>query len=104
MKPIYRDKSFEKHFTARVTPNKSLVERFELRLAMFRDGVRGKPINDHGLKVSELHLLNRTRKAAVRKLIAIVAARDRPGQGRGPARSLRQQPATTWRCNAPVLG
>lgn len=50
MKPIYRDKTFEKHFKARITPNKNLVEQFELRLAMFREGVRGKPINDHGLK------------------------------------------------------
>ncbi len=50
MKPIYRDKTFEKHFKARIAPNDSLVKQFELRLAMFRDGVRGKPLDDHGLK------------------------------------------------------
>lgn len=50
MKPIYRDKTFEKHFKTRITPHENLVKQFELRLAMFKDGVRGTPINDHGLK------------------------------------------------------
>jgi mRNA-degrading endonuclease YafQ of YafQ-DinJ toxin-antitoxin module len=50
MKPIYRDKTFEKHFKTRITPDENLVKQFELRLAMFKGGVRGKPISDHGLK------------------------------------------------------
>lgn len=50
MKPIYRDKAFEKHFKTRITPDKNLVKQFELRLAMFKEGLRGNPINDHGLK------------------------------------------------------
>ncbi|MCL5113475.1 MAG: type II toxin-antitoxin system YafQ family toxin [Patescibacteria group bacterium] len=50
MKPIYRDNIFEKHFKSRITPNQNLVKQFELRLTMFKEGVRGTPINDHGLK------------------------------------------------------
>ena len=50
MKPIQRDKNFDKHFKARILPNQNLVNQFELRLTMFMSGVRGTPINDHGLK------------------------------------------------------
>ena len=50
MKPIQRDKNFDKHFKARILPNQNLVNQFELRLTMFMSGARGKPINDHGLK------------------------------------------------------
>ncbi len=50
MKPIYRDKVFEKHFKTRTTPNENLVKQFELKLHMFINGVRGNPLNDHGLK------------------------------------------------------
>ena len=50
MKPIQRDKNFDKHFKVRILPNQNLVNQFELRLTMFMSGVRGKPINDHGLK------------------------------------------------------
>jgi mRNA-degrading endonuclease YafQ of YafQ-DinJ toxin-antitoxin module len=50
MKPIQRDKNFDKHFMSRIAPNENLVKQFELRLEMFMSGVRGNPINDHGLK------------------------------------------------------
>lgn len=50
MKPIQRDKNFDKHFKTRILPNENLVKQFELRLEMFMSGVRGNPINDHGLK------------------------------------------------------
>jgi mRNA-degrading endonuclease YafQ of YafQ-DinJ toxin-antitoxin module len=50
MKPIQRDKNFDKHFKSRIAPNENLVKLFELRLEMFMSGVRGNPINDHGLK------------------------------------------------------
>ena len=50
MKPIYRDKVFDKHFKTRITPNENLVDQFKLRLHMFKSGVRGTPLNDHGLK------------------------------------------------------
>lgn len=50
MKTIYRDNIFEDHFKARITPHKHLVKQFELRLHMFKSGVRGEPLNDHGLR------------------------------------------------------
>ena len=50
MKPIYRDKTFEKRFKTRISPNENLVKQFEFRLSMFKEGVRGKPLDDHGLK------------------------------------------------------
>ena len=50
MKPIYRNNTFEKHFRARISHNENLVKQFEFRLAMFIDVVRGRPLNDHGLK------------------------------------------------------
>jgi mRNA-degrading endonuclease YafQ of YafQ-DinJ toxin-antitoxin module len=50
VKPIYRDKTFDKHFKTRIFPNENLVKQFALRLAMFQEGVRGNPINDHALK------------------------------------------------------
>lgn len=50
MKPIQRDKNFEKHFKSRITPNDNLMQQFEIRLQMFISGVRGTPLNDHSLK------------------------------------------------------
>ena len=50
MKPIQRDKNFDKHFKTRITPHENLVKQFEIRLQMFIGGVRGNPLNDHGLK------------------------------------------------------
>ena len=50
MKPIQRGKNFDKHFKARILPHENLVKQFELRLQMFIEGVRGNPLNDHGLK------------------------------------------------------
>jgi len=50
VKPIQRDKNFDKNFKSRITPYENLVKQFELRLQMFISGVRGTPLNDHGLK------------------------------------------------------
>lgn len=49
MKPIKRDKTFEKHFKQRIKPNLKLVKQFENRLGLFIDGVTGYPLNDHAL-------------------------------------------------------
>ncbi len=50
MKPIQRDKNFDKHFKIRITPHDNLVKQFAIRLQMFMMGVRCNPLNDHGLK------------------------------------------------------
>ena len=50
MKPIQRAKIFDKHFKSRVALNENLIKQFEIRLQMFISGVRGNPLNDHGLK------------------------------------------------------
>lgn len=49
MKPIKRDKTFEKHFRQRITPNHRLKARFKERLALFMAGEFGHPLHDHAL-------------------------------------------------------
>ena len=49
MKPIKRDKTFEKHFKQRISPNKKLVDQFRVRLASFMAGELGHQLNDHAL-------------------------------------------------------
>lgn len=49
MKPIKRDRTFEKHFKQRIRPNEKLVSQFTERLALFITGNLGYPLNDHAL-------------------------------------------------------
>lgn len=49
MKPIKRNKTFEKHFKKRISPNNKLVSQFEERLKLFLLGIRDYPLNDHSL-------------------------------------------------------
>jgi addiction module RelE/StbE family toxin len=49
MKPIIRFNKIEKNFRTRITPNRNIKNRFEVRLHQFIDGVRDYPINDHSL-------------------------------------------------------
>ncbi len=49
MKPIRRNKQFEKHFKKRITPHEKLITQFEQRFEQFIIGVRGRPLNDHPL-------------------------------------------------------
>ena len=49
MKPIKRDKTFEKHFKQRIAPNEKLVKLFKQRLKLFLDGELGYPLYDHAL-------------------------------------------------------
>ncbi len=49
IKPIERDKVFEKHFRKRITSNKKLLRQFAERYDMFYLGKRGYPLNDHAL-------------------------------------------------------
>ena len=49
MKQIKRDKTFEKHFKQRITPNEKLVEVFKQRLELFIQGELGYPLYDHAL-------------------------------------------------------
>ena len=49
MKQIKRDRTFEKHFKKRISPNEKLVEQFRQRLALFIEGKLGYPLNDHRL-------------------------------------------------------
>ncbi len=50
MKKIKRDRTFEKHFTQRISPNDKLVRRFKERLTLFMAGDLGYPLNDHALQ------------------------------------------------------
>lgn len=49
MKPIKRDKTFEKHFKQRISPNEKLRKQFKERLALFIAGELGYPLHDHAL-------------------------------------------------------
>jgi addiction module RelE/StbE family toxin len=49
MKQIKRDRTFEKHFKQRISPNDKLVRRFKERLKLFVAGELGYPLNDHAL-------------------------------------------------------
>lgn len=49
MKPIKRDRIFEKHFKQRISPNDKLVNQFKERLALFMAGQLGYPLHDHAL-------------------------------------------------------
>jgi addiction module RelE/StbE family toxin len=49
MKQIKRDKTFEKHFKQRITPNEKLVKVFKKRLDLFIKGELGYPLYDHAL-------------------------------------------------------
>lgn len=49
MKPIRRHNTFEKHFRSRILPYDKLTKKFEQRLALFIQGVRDYPLDDHPL-------------------------------------------------------
>ena len=49
MKPIKRDKTFEKHFKQRITPYEKLNEKFKARLALFMAGKLEYLLHDHAL-------------------------------------------------------
>jgi len=49
MKPIKRDRTFEKHFKQRISPHLKLTNRFKERLTLFMAGELGYPIYDHAL-------------------------------------------------------
>ena len=49
MKPIKRDRTFEKHFKQRIGPNEKLREQFKERLTLFMAGELGYPLHDHAL-------------------------------------------------------
>jgi addiction module RelE/StbE family toxin len=49
MKPIRRDKTFEKHLKQRITPSENLTGRFKERLALFMAGELGYSLHDHAL-------------------------------------------------------
>lgn len=49
MKLIKRDKTFEKHFKQRISPNEKLKKQFQERLTLFMTGELGYPLHDHAL-------------------------------------------------------
>ena len=49
MKPIKRDRTFEKHFKQRISSNDKLIGQFKERLALFIAGQLGYPLHDHAL-------------------------------------------------------
>lgn len=49
MKPIKRDKTFEKHFKQRISSNEKLRKQFRERLTLFMTGEQGYPLHDHAL-------------------------------------------------------
>lgn len=49
MKPIKRDRTFEKHFKQRISSNEKLVNQFKQRLTLFMAGELGYPLHDHAL-------------------------------------------------------
>jgi addiction module RelE/StbE family toxin len=49
MKPIKRDKTFEKHFKQRIGSNEKLRTQFKKRLTLFIIGELGYPLHDHAL-------------------------------------------------------
>jgi addiction module RelE/StbE family toxin len=49
MKPIKRDKTFEKHFKQSISSNDKLIKQFKQRLELFIEGELGYPLHDHAL-------------------------------------------------------
>jgi addiction module RelE/StbE family toxin len=49
MKKIRRDRTFEKHFKERISPNKQLVSQFKDSLELFMEGEL-KTLDDHALR------------------------------------------------------
>lgn len=49
IKPIERDKQFEKHFKKRIAHDAKLLDQFRKRYSMFYIGKRDYPLNDHAL-------------------------------------------------------
>jgi addiction module RelE/StbE family toxin len=49
VKPIKRDRTFEKHFKQRISPHEKLIKQFKERLALFMAGKLGYPLHDHAL-------------------------------------------------------
>jgi mRNA-degrading endonuclease YafQ of YafQ-DinJ toxin-antitoxin module len=49
MKPVKRDKTFEKHFKKRIIPHGKLTRQFEDRFIRFVTNEKGTPLNDHEL-------------------------------------------------------
>ena len=49
MKQIKRDRTFEKHFKQRISPNTKLAAQFKERLTLFMAGELGAPLYDHAL-------------------------------------------------------
>jgi mRNA-degrading endonuclease YafQ of YafQ-DinJ toxin-antitoxin module len=49
VKPIKRDRTFEKHFKQRISPNEKLADQFKERLALFMAGELGYPLRDQAL-------------------------------------------------------
>jgi addiction module RelE/StbE family toxin len=49
LKPIRRHHRFEKNFRTRIASNPKLAKQFEQRLALFMNGIRDYPIEDHTL-------------------------------------------------------
>jgi addiction module RelE/StbE family toxin len=47
VKPIIRHRKFKKNFQNRILPNEKLVKQFKQRLALFMEGVRDYPLDDH---------------------------------------------------------
>jgi len=49
VKPIKRDRIFEKHFKQRIGSNEKLASQFKKRLTLFMAGELGSPLYDHAL-------------------------------------------------------
>lgn len=49
MKPIKRDKTFEKHFKQRISVNEKVLTQFKERLTLFMNSELDYPLHDHAL-------------------------------------------------------
>lgn len=49
MKPVKRNRTFEKHFKNRILPHAKLVRQFEDRLQLFLINKSDYPLDDHSL-------------------------------------------------------
>ena len=56
MKPIDKNKTFKKHYKARITPNPKFVKQFDERVRAFVLGKRDRPLDDHSLGGDKLGL------------------------------------------------
>lgn len=56
MKPIDKNKTFKKHYKARIAPNPKLVKQFDERVGVFALGKRDRPLDDHPLGGDKLGL------------------------------------------------